>query len=169
LSRARLGDSGHVSRGLRTSLGFVGRAVEVGHPHAAKADPRDPETRRAQRARVHRHPPSCDKLDRLSFDIQTSNSRATWRRNSPSIAQTSPSEVRADVIRKLLERPDYQEMADLLIFLEEWEWARQGMIEELSRRSSSQSITSSSKVLRHWNAGARFRVSHRLTYGGCRM
>jgi len=24
-------------------------------------------------------------------------------------------------------------MADLLIFLEEWEWARQGMIEDLSR------------------------------------
>jgi len=24
-------------------------------------------------------------------------------------------------------------MTDLLIFLEEWEWARQGMIEELSR------------------------------------
>jgi len=24
-------------------------------------------------------------------------------------------------------------MADLLIFLEEWEWARQGMIDELSR------------------------------------
>jgi len=24
-------------------------------------------------------------------------------------------------------------MADLLIFLEEWEWARPGMIEELSR------------------------------------
>jgi hypothetical protein len=24
-------------------------------------------------------------------------------------------------------------MADLLIFLEEWKWARQGMIEELSR------------------------------------
>jgi len=24
-------------------------------------------------------------------------------------------------------------MADLLIFLEEWEWARQDMIEELSR------------------------------------
>jgi len=24
-------------------------------------------------------------------------------------------------------------MADLLIFLEEWDWARQGMIEELSR------------------------------------
>jgi len=24
-------------------------------------------------------------------------------------------------------------MADLLIFLEEWEWARQGMIEKLSR------------------------------------
>ena len=46
---------------------------------------------------------------------------------------TSPSEVRADVIRQLHERPDGQEMADLLIFLEEWEWARQGMIEELSR------------------------------------
>jgi hypothetical protein len=46
---------------------------------------------------------------------------------------TSPSDVRADVIRQLHERPDGQEMADLLIFLEEWEWARQGMIEELSR------------------------------------
>jgi hypothetical protein len=46
---------------------------------------------------------------------------------------TSPSEVRADFIRQLHERPDGQEMADLLIFLEEWEWARQRMIEELSR------------------------------------
>jgi hypothetical protein len=46
---------------------------------------------------------------------------------------TSPSEVRADVIKELHERPDGQEMADLLIFLEEWEWARQGMIDELSR------------------------------------
>ena len=45
---------------------------------------------------------------------------------------TSPSEVRADIIRQLHERPDWQEMADLLIFLEEWEWARQGM-DELSR------------------------------------
>jgi hypothetical protein len=45
---------------------------------------------------------------------------------------TSPSEVRADVIRQLHERPDRQEMADFLI-LEEWEWARQGTIEELSR------------------------------------
>jgi hypothetical protein len=46
---------------------------------------------------------------------------------------TSPSEARADVIlRQLHERPDGQEMADLLIFLEELEWARQGMIEELS-------------------------------------
>jgi len=43
------------------------------------------------------------------------------------------SEVRADVIRQLHERPDGQEMADLLIFLEEWEWARQRMIEQLSR------------------------------------
>ena len=46
---------------------------------------------------------------------------------------TSPSQVRADVIRQSHERPDGQEMADLLIFLEEWEWARKGMIEELSR------------------------------------
>ena len=46
---------------------------------------------------------------------------------------TSPSHVRADLIRQLHERPDGQEMADLLIFLEEWDWARQGMIEELSR------------------------------------
>jgi hypothetical protein len=28
----------------------------------------------------------------------------------------------ADVIRQLHESPDGQEMADLLIFLEEWEW-----------------------------------------------
>jgi hypothetical protein len=34
---------------------------------------------------------------------------------------------------QLHDRPDGQQMADLLIFLEEWEWARQGMIEELSR------------------------------------
>jgi len=46
---------------------------------------------------------------------------------------TSPSEVRADVIRQFHKKPDRQEMADLLILLEEWEWARQGMIEELSR------------------------------------
>jgi hypothetical protein len=46
---------------------------------------------------------------------------------------TSSSEVRADVIGQLHERPDGQEMADLLIFLEEWEWARQGMIEGLPR------------------------------------
>ena len=45
---------------------------------------------------------------------------------------TSPSEVRR-VIRQLHERPDGQEMADLLIFLEEWKWAREGKIEELSR------------------------------------
>jgi hypothetical protein len=46
---------------------------------------------------------------------------------------TSPSQVRADFIRQLHARPDGQEMADLLIFLEEWEWAGKGMIEELSR------------------------------------
>jgi hypothetical protein len=46
---------------------------------------------------------------------------------------TSASEVRVDVIRQPLDRPDGQEVADLVIFLEEWEWARQGMIEELSR------------------------------------
>jgi hypothetical protein len=45
---------------------------------------------------------------------------------------TSPSEVRADIIRQLHERPEGKEMADLLIFLEEWAWAREGMIEELS-------------------------------------
>jgi hypothetical protein len=41
----------------------------------------------------------------------------------------SSSEVRADVIRQFHERGS--EMAELLIFLEEWEWARQAMIEEL--------------------------------------
>jgi hypothetical protein len=52
----------------------------------------------------------------------------------PSGASGSPSgpDLCADVIRQLHEKPDGQEMADLLIFLEEWEWARQGMIEELS-------------------------------------
>ena len=35
--------------------------------------------------------------------------------------------------RQLHEKPDGQEMADLLILLEGWEAARQGMIEELSR------------------------------------
>jgi hypothetical protein len=34
----------------------------------------------------------------------------------------SPGEVRADVIRQLHERSDVQEIADLLIFLEEWKW-----------------------------------------------
>jgi hypothetical protein len=34
----------------------------------------------------------------------------------------SRGEVRADVIRQLHERSDVQEMADLLIFLEEWKW-----------------------------------------------
>jgi hypothetical protein len=55
---------------------------------------------------------------------------------------TSPSEVRADFIRQLHERPDGQEMADLLIFLEEWEWARQGMIEELFSRLGTRSCPS---------------------------
>jgi hypothetical protein len=56
---------------------------------------------------------------------------------------TSPSEVRADVIRQLHERPDGQEMADLL---EEWEWARQGMIEDLSRAWA--------RILSVWSADA---------------
>jgi transcriptional regulator with XRE-family HTH domain len=42
---------------------------------------------------------------------------------------TSSSEVGADVIRQFHERGS--EMAELLIFLEEWEWARQAMIDEL--------------------------------------
>jgi hypothetical protein len=46
---------------------------------------------------------------------------------------TSPREGRADDVRQLRERPDGQEWVGLLIFLEEWEWARQGMIEEPSR------------------------------------
>ena len=55
-------------------------------------------------------------------------------RRDPLRVLTSPSEVRADVIRQLHERPERQEMADLLIkLLEEWDWARRGMIEELSR------------------------------------
>jgi hypothetical protein len=65
---------------------------------------------------------------------------------------TSPSDVRADVIRQLHERPDGQEIADLLIFLEEWEWARLGMIEELSRaqfmRSRPSRVISTRRMVR---------------------
>lgn len=44
---------------------------------------------------------------------------------------TSPSEVRADVIRQFHERAGGESMVELLIYLEEWEWARQAMMEEL--------------------------------------
>jgi hypothetical protein len=44
---------------------------------------------------------------------------------------TSPSEVRAGVIRQVHERPDGQELADLLVFVEEW--ALGDRIKELSR------------------------------------
>ena len=47
---------------------------------------------------------------------------------------TSSSEVRADVIRQFDERGKV-EMTDVLIALEEWDWARQWMIEELERLS----------------------------------
>lgn len=46
---------------------------------------------------------------------------------------TSPSDIRADVIRQFHGRAGGGVMAELLIFLEEWEWARQAMIEELER------------------------------------
>jgi hypothetical protein len=44
---------------------------------------------------------------------------------------TSSSQVRADVIRQFYDRPDGEHMAELLMLLEEREWARQAMIEEL--------------------------------------
>jgi hypothetical protein len=43
---------------------------------------------------------------------------------------TSTSEVRADVIRQFHDRGN-EDMTELLILLEEWEWARQAMIDEL--------------------------------------
>jgi hypothetical protein len=70
----------------------------------------------------------------------------------------SPSEVRADVIRQFHERPDEQEMADLLIFLEGWEWARQGMIEELSRAEARDLV----RLARATPAG-RFRTTPRAS------
>lgn len=44
---------------------------------------------------------------------------------------TSPDETRADVIQQFCQRPGGEEMAELLMFLDEKEWARQAMIEEL--------------------------------------
>jgi hypothetical protein len=46
---------------------------------------------------------------------------------------TSADDIRGDVIRRFCERPGGEEMAELLMFLEEKEWARQAMIEELQR------------------------------------
>ena len=43
---------------------------------------------------------------------------------------TSPDNVRADVIRQFHERGQ-EDMVDLLVLLEEQEWNRQAMIEEL--------------------------------------
>jgi len=45
----------------------------------------------------------------------------------------SPAEVRADVIRQFFHRKGGGEMAELLILLEEREWARQAMVEALRR------------------------------------
>lgn len=46
---------------------------------------------------------------------------------------TASSDGRVDVIRQFCERPGGEDMAELLILLEEREWARQAMIEELER------------------------------------
>jgi hypothetical protein len=54
--------------------------------------------------------------------------RSDQERGGISLGPDLASEVRADLIRQLHERPDGQEMADLLIFLEEWEWARQTVV-----------------------------------------
>jgi hypothetical protein len=45
---------------------------------------------------------------------------------------TSPSEVRADAIGRLHARDDGADLAELLIELEEKEWARQWFVERLS-------------------------------------
>lgn len=47
---------------------------------------------------------------------------------------TSPSKVRADVIRQLHERHEGHEIADLLIFLEDWEWAAPRLDRQLAMR-----------------------------------
>lgn len=51
---------------------------------------------------------------------------------------TSSSPVRADVIRQFFERASGEDMAELLMLLEEWEWARQAMIDELERGGRDQ-------------------------------
>jgi hypothetical protein len=45
----------------------------------------------------------------------------------------APAEVRADVIRQFFHRKGGGEMAELLILLEEREWTRQAVVEELLR------------------------------------
>jgi hypothetical protein len=49
---------------------------------------------------------------------------------------TSADDVRADVIRQFYGRPGGQDMAELLILLEEREWARQALIDVLQKRKS---------------------------------
>jgi len=46
---------------------------------------------------------------------------------------SSPAEVRADVIRQFFDREGGGEMAELLMLLEEREWARQAMVDALRR------------------------------------
>lgn len=43
----------------------------------------------------------------------------------------SPSDIRADLVRQFHDRPGGEDMAELLMILEEKEWARQAIIEEI--------------------------------------
>ncbi len=51
---------------------------------------------------------------------------------------SSPGDVRADVIRQFFHRKGGGDMAELLILLEEREWARQAMVEALRRFEDSE-------------------------------
>jgi hypothetical protein len=64
-------------------------------------------------------------LEAIEEPTESSPAARQMKRSRPGVLEDAARD--ADVIR-LHERPDGQEMAYLLIFLEEWEWARQGMI-----------------------------------------
>jgi hypothetical protein len=66
-------------------------------------------------------------MQRLAEDLGSGERRDLLR------DLTSPDHVRADVIRQFHERgrPGDADMVDLLVLLEEQEWSRHAMVEEL--------------------------------------
>ena len=70
------------------------------------------------------------------MDLANTLTRFIWdlgpeSRRELLLVLTSPSDVRADAIAQFHQRPGGEYLAELLIELEEKEWARQSVIEEL--------------------------------------